>query len=236
MTVKSNLEHRMYLSLKRARQFPLQLCVAAALCCLLITPQAQVVSAPTTGSPSTAKATSTRPRWQDLTPSQQHALTPLAQLWPDMNEPHKRKWLAISQNFAQLSADEKAVVQGRMREWAALSPQQRALARLNFADAKQLPQDEKRSKWEAYQALSPEAKQKLATQQPSASVSAAIAVKPVASSKLATPPAASTNKTLPRIATDQAAPTTLLPARPNTAAANVPSSSNAPAESTSTTP
>mgnify|MGYP000700487273 CR=1 FL=1 len=153
-----------------------------------------------------------RPLWIDLTEAQQQALAPLAQLWPTMNEPHKRKWLAISQNFGQLSGDEQATVQGRMREWAALSPQQRSVARLNYADAKQLLQDDKKAKWEAYQALSPEAKQKLAAQQGVQPVlGAAPAVKPVPATKLATPPTANPNKALPRIATDQAAPATLLP-------------------------
>jgi len=153
-----------------------------------------------------------RPLWMDLTESQQQALAPLAQLWPTMNEPHKRKWLAVSQNFGQLSADEQTTVQGRMREWAALSPQQRSAARLNYADAKQLLQEDKKAKWEAYQALSPEAKQKLAAQQQTQPVmGAAPAIKPVSPAKLTAPPVANTNKALPRIASDQAAPTTLLP-------------------------
>ncbi len=152
-----------------------------------------------------------RPLWMDLTESQQQALAPLAQLWPTMTEPHKRKWLAISQNFGQLTADEQATVQGRMREWAALSPQQRTAARLNYADAKQLLQEDKKAKWEAYQALSPEAKQKLAAQQSQPIQGAAPAVKPVPAAKLTTSPAANANKPLPRIATDQVAPATLLP-------------------------
>lgn len=126
-----------------------------------------------------------RPLWMDLTESQQQALAPLSQLWPTMTEPHKRKWLAVSQNFGQLSTDEQTTVQGRMREWAALSPQQRTAARLNYADAKQLLQEDKKAKWEAYQALSPEARQKLAAQQPVAPVmGAAPAVKPVSPAKL----------------------------------------------------
>ncbi len=152
-----------------------------------------------------------RPLWMDLAESQQQALAPLAQLWPTMTEPHKRKWLAISQNFGQLTADEQATVQGRMREWAALSPQQRTAARLNYADAKQLLQEDKKAKWEAHQALSPEAKQKLAAQQSQPIQGAAPAVKPVSAAKLTTSPVASANKPLPRIATDQVAPVTLLP-------------------------
>ncbi len=159
----------------------------------------------------TAPSLPGRPLWMDLTESQQQALSPLSQLWPTMNEPHKRKWLAISQNFAQLSADEQNTLQSRMREWAALSPQQRTAARLNFAGAQQLPQEDKKAKWEAYQALSPEAKQKLAARQNQPVLGAAPAVKPVAATKLTTSPAASSNKTLPRIATDQVAPATLLP-------------------------
>jgi len=162
-----------------------------------------------------------RPLWMDLSESQQQALAPLAQLWPTMTEPHKRKWLAVSQNFAQLTADEQSTVQGRMREWAALSPQQRALARLNYADAQQLLQEDKKAKWEAYQALSQEAKQKLAAQQGKALVGAAPAVKPVPAAKLTSPPSASSSKALPRIASDQAAPLTLLPNPVNTTSAPV---------------
>ncbi len=173
--------------------------------------------------PNAQAEISLKPYWQDLTPAQKQALSPLSQLWPSMTQPHKRKWLAISQNFSQLSNEEQTVIQGRMREWAALSPQQRSLARLNFADVKQLPQDEKRTKWEAYQALSPQAKQKLATQQVTAPLGAAPAVKPVSSNKLATTPIPSSGtKPLPRIDSQQAAPMTLLPPLPNTAAAPTP--------------
>lgn len=204
----------------------------AVLAVLAVTFEPRTVQAQANHPQSATANVSSRPLWQDLSATQQQALTPLAQLWPTMTEPHKRKWLAICQNFAQLSNEEKSVVQGRMREWAALSPQQRTLARLNFADVKQLPQDEKRSKWEAYQALSPEAKQKLATQQPSATLGAAPAVKPISANKLAAPPSAgSSTKPLPRIDTQQAAPTTLLPPLPSTAAATSNTPPNTPPDS-----
>jgi hypothetical protein len=177
--------------------------------------------AQTTTSTTASMPTATlpgRPLWIDLSESQQQALAPLAQLWPTMAEPHKRKWLALSQNFSQLSTDEQSTLQSRMREWAALSPQQRTIARLNFAGAQQLPQEDKKAKWEAYQALSPEAKQKLAAQQAKPLTGAAPAVKPVAPAKLANPPVSSSNKSLPRIASDQAAPATLLPTPVTTSA------------------
>lgn len=176
-------------------------------------------TAPSASVPKATPSLPGRPLWMDLSESQQQALAPLAQLWPTMSEPHKRKWLAISQSFSQLTADEQSTVQGRMHEWAALRPQERAAARLNFADAQQLLQEDKKAKWAAYQALSPEAKQKLAAQQNKPVVGAAPAAKPVASAKLASPPSASSNKPLPRIASDQAAPTTLLPNPVNTTSA-----------------
>jgi hypothetical protein len=154
------------------------------------------------------------PAWTELSTSQQQALKPLAKLWPSMTAAHKRKWLAVSQNFLQLSDQEQITIQSRMQEWAALSPQQRSAARLNFAGTQQLPSEDKRAKWEAYQALSPEEKQKLAAQQARPVGGGAPAIKPVASEKLASPPAASTNKALPRIASNQAAPSTLLPTAP----------------------
>ena len=189
-------------------QFILQL----AFCAVAVLASGWVVAQPSvTATPKPTPSLPGRPLWMDLTESQQQALAPLAQQWPTMTEPHKRKWLAISQNFAQLSVEEQATVQGRMRAWAALSPQQRAAARLNYADAQQLLQDDKKAKWEAYQALSPQAKQKLAAQQGQPVLGAAPATKPVPPAKLAIPPTANPNKALPRIASDQAAPATLLP-------------------------
>ena len=188
-------------------------------CAVLLTGNLGFAQTTPAGAAKTIPNLPGRPLWMDLTESQQQALAPLAQLWPTMTEPHKRKWLAVSQNFTQLTADEQSTVQGRMREWAALSPQQRAAARLNYADAQQLLQEDKKAKWAAYQALSPETKQKLAAQQGKPLVGAAPAVKPVAPAKLATPPAASNNKLLPRIASDQAAPSTLLPNPVNTTSA-----------------
>ena len=190
------------------------LCVAVLIAANGAWAQLSPSATTTTSSPSLPG----RPLWIDLSESQQQALAPLSQLWHTMAEPHKRKWLALSQNFSQLSADEQTTLQSRMREWAALSPQQRTIARLNFAGVQQLPQEDKKAKWEAYQALSPEAKQKLAAQQGKPLTGAAPAVKPVAPAKLATPPAASANKTLPRIASDQTAPVTLLPTPVSTGA------------------
>jgi hypothetical protein len=192
--------------------------------CNLSAAQTTAVTAPQMATVTTLS----RPMWQELSAVQQQALSPLVQLWPSMTEPHKRKWLAVSQNFAQLSADERATIQSRMREWAGLTAQQRAAARLNFANAQQLLQEDKRAKWEAYLALPDEARQTAAQRQPV--IGAAPAVKPVAAGKITTPPAASNTKALPRIASDQVAPATLLPITTSTApdAAPIPESTVSP--------
>ena len=163
---------------------------------------------------NTASKRVTKPTWQELTHEQQQALQPLAQLWPQLREPHKRKWIALSRNFSQRTNEEKAVLQGRMKEWAALTPQQRTFARLNYANVQAMSMDERRAKWEAYQALPQEDKQKLAQKQTKAFVGAAPAIKPTpAQNRVAPPPAsASANKPLPRISTVPVAPSTLLPA------------------------
>jgi hypothetical protein len=158
-----------------------------------------------------AKVVVSKPSWAELTPMQQQALRPLASSWnTTISEPQKRKWLEISKNYPSLSSEEQATMHSRMNEWVTLSPQQRAQARLNFARtkelSKQLTSEEKKAKWETYQALSPEEKQKLAAKGNPKPVGAATAVKPVAPQKLAPvppQPVKAASKPAPRIVASQ---------------------------------
>lgn len=160
---------------------------------------------------SAAKAVVSRPSWAELTPMQQQTLKPLAASWnTTISEAQKRKWLEISKNYPSLSAEEQAVMHSRMNEWVTLSPQQRAQARLNFARtkelSKQLTPEEKKAKWETYQALSPEEKQKLAAKANPKPAGAATAVKPVPPQKLAPVPphpAKAASKPAPKITPSQ---------------------------------
>ena len=129
----------------------------------------------------------TTPLWTELSPTERHSLAPLAGAWNTLSPAQKRKWLALAPTFATLSADEQAKLHSRMTEWAALTPQQRTRARLNFGTTKELSTDEKRAKWEAYQALSPEEKRKLAASAAKPPVTAA-AVTPVPQDRLAKVP------------------------------------------------
>ena len=107
---------------------------------------------------------------------------------------------------------------------------------MNFADVKQqLGQDEKRARWEAYQALSPEEKNRLAREKPKTLVGAAPAIRPTPTEKLVAPPQASANKALPRIDTDQVAPVTLLPTSMTAVSTGSPAITAAPSTSDAST-
>jgi hypothetical protein len=153
------------------------------------------------------------PGWQALKPSQKKALAPLAPHWSQISVAQKNKWLAMSNNFDNLSPKEQATLHERMADWAALSPQQRAQARLIFNETKSLAADEKKTQWEAYQALSPEEKKKLAAKQTTGIQGAATASQAAPPNKVIRMPNKSTpaetpGKSTPSIVIDKK---TLLP-------------------------
>jgi hypothetical protein len=129
-----------------------------------------------------------KPSWQDLTTAQQMSLMPLAANWNTLGEAQKRKWIAISANYPGLPPAEQAKLHSRMTEWVSLSQQQREQVRLNFAQSKKLSPNQKAATWQAYQALDPVEKKKLATAATPKPLGAATAVKPVPPQKLATVP------------------------------------------------
>lgn len=190
-----------------------------AVATLLALPAFSFAQAATASAPAPAKSAASapakvlvsKPSWAELTHMQQQALKPLASSWnTTISEPQKRKWLEISKNYPSLSHEEQATMHSRMNDWVTLSPQQRAQARLNFARtkelSKQLTPEEKKAKWETYQALSPEEKQKLAAKANPKPVGAATAVKPVAPQKLAPVPphpVRAASKPAPKIAASQ---------------------------------
>ncbi|MDB5900375.1 MAG: hypothetical protein JWP22_2316 [Ramlibacter sp.] len=129
-----------------------------------------------------------KPLWAELTALQQQSLAPLAGTWRSLSEAHKRKWMAVSETYPAMPPGEQLRLHSRMAEWAALSPQQRTQARLNFAESRGVaPSVDKRAKWEAYQALPPEEKRKLAGAAAAkpAPPPTAVAVQPVPEQKLA---------------------------------------------------
>ena len=191
-------------------------CIAVVLCTAVTgafaqTPQANAIHPP--AGPSAAAASASNSSWQSLKGSQKKALAPLAPHWAQISQAQRNKWLAMSNNFDNLSNKEQVILHERMAEWASLSPQQRAQARLNFNQTKTLDADAKKTQWDAYQALSPADKKKLAAQQTTGIQGAATASQAPSPRKVIplagkSTPVETANKSTPGIVIDKK---TLLP-------------------------
>jgi hypothetical protein len=164
----------------------LKLCCGIALGAWFFVSAAQTVPAVT---PATPNATAAGSHWHELKSQQKQALAPLAAQWGSLTPQQQSKWLAISQNFSQLPANEQSTMHTRMADWVALSPQQRNHARFNFNAIQSLPKEDKRAKWEAYQALSAEDKRLLSVGATGPTKSAATISKPAETLRLLAPQA-----------------------------------------------
>ncbi len=132
------------------------LCWGVLLGALCVQAHAQTLPAPASAASSALSSS-----WQQLSTPQKKALAPLAPQWGSLTPQQQNKWLTISRNFSQLPAAEQATMHARMADWVALSPQQRNQARYNFNVVQNLPKEDKKAKWEAYQALPEEEKRLL---------------------------------------------------------------------------
>lgn len=101
-------------------------------------------------------------RWDSLTPDQRKTLEPLQREWPSIDSLRKQKWIALASRFQTLKPGEQARITARMSEWARLSPSERGQARLRFEEARSVPAPDRNARWQAYQALPPDARQRLA--------------------------------------------------------------------------
>lgn len=160
-------------------------CPAAALALALSAPAVAQVAAPVATAPAAAApaaapgagpvksagsgksavkpaVASDNPMWKDLSAPQKSALLPLAGEWDRMDKLRKQKWLDIGNRFASMNPDEQSRVHERMREWLTLTPEQRKLARENYASTKKIDKTNKSAQWEQYQQLPEEEKKKLA--------------------------------------------------------------------------
>ncbi len=102
-----------------------------------------------------------QPLWKDLRADQQQLLAPFADQWNTLPAEEKRAWVSLANRVPNMSQDERAKAQGRIVEWAKLSPDQRRLARQNYRLAKSLPSEQRVAQWESYQTLTPEQQQVL---------------------------------------------------------------------------
>lgn len=175
--------------------------------------------------PGAAAAVAGRIEWHNLNGAQRTALAPLERDWSSLGPDQQRKWVALTQNFNRMTPQERATLQGRMTEWANLTPAQRTQARLNFGEVRKVPTDERRAKWEEYQALPEEERARLARERPKPPAGAAPALRPVPAERLVRPARPPVPVVLPEAPASAPVPArvnrnTLLPQRPRPAAPN----------------
>jgi len=165
---------------------------AAGLCLVLAVQNAgaqstvEEVRTPPIASAAPSEAPTSR-AWQQLSPLQKQALAPLGAQWSALSAQQQNKWLTLSQNFSRLSVAEQVTMHSRMADWVDLSPQKRNLARLNFNQLQSLPKEDKKAKWEAYQALSSQEKQVLSAGTAPPPKSAAPTAKPLEPRRIVQP-------------------------------------------------
>jgi lipopolysaccharide biosynthesis glycosyltransferase len=189
--------------------------------------QAQTTPEPKRPAVANKASSSVGRTWDSLSAEEKVALKPLELQWNQLNPVSQKKWLEISHNYDKMPQPQQQALHERMGAWAKMAPSERAKARLNFAETQKATQtltpEERRAKWEAYQALSPEEKQRLAKVQASTKTTAP-AIQPVPPQKLTALPNSVTSNaahhskattTVPRIAVGphQVQRNTLLPQR-----------------------
>ena len=110
-------------------------------------------------------------RWQALTPAQREVLAPLEKEWRGIDASRKQKWIVLAARFRMLGPAEQGRITERMSEWARMSPVERGQARIRFEEARQVPAEDRNARWQAYQALPADARERLATRAASAASS-----------------------------------------------------------------
>ena len=128
---------------------------AALLACLLVTAQAQPAAQPV--------ARVAAPSWSALSPAHQQALATLHPTWDTIDAQRKLKWIEVADRFPRMPADERQRVQERMAAWAAMKPAERAQARIQFQETRDIGPEERHARWQAYQALPEDERKRLAS-------------------------------------------------------------------------
>lgn len=102
------------------------------------------------------------PNWASLTPAQKQILAPLQRDWSSIEPARRQKWLEVAARYPQMPAEERQRLQARMSEWARMTPAQRAAARQQFQEVRRVPDEERQERWQAYQSLPAEERNRLA--------------------------------------------------------------------------
>ena len=100
----------------------------------------------------------------------------------------QRAWAELALRFPRLAEDQQERARKRVEEWAALTPEQRQLARSNYRLAKALPPEARVQQYEAYRELTPEQRGVLRSAGSTSNTAAALASPTVGLAKDAAQP------------------------------------------------
>lgn len=101
-------------------------------------------------------------QWGQLNASQRQALAPLHDGWNDLDDAQRLKWLEVADRLPRMTPESRERLQSRMRDWSRLTPAQRAATRERYREARQVDPAERRARWEQFQSLPPEERQRWA--------------------------------------------------------------------------
>jgi hypothetical protein len=136
--------------------------LAVSLACILPASALEVTSDPWANSIGLDPISDDGPMWSSLSARQRTVLAPLEDDWANITAYQKNQWIELAARYPSLNKQEQARIRERMADWARLSATERGRARLNFQTAtQQQPAADRQARWEAYQALSPEERERL---------------------------------------------------------------------------
>lgn len=99
----------------------------------------------------------TDPAWGRLARVEQRTLEPLKATWSTLTAEQQAKWRLVADRFQTRPRHVQRRLAARITEWASLSPEQRAHARLNFLElAKRYSPRQRKEQWQAYQRAKPD--------------------------------------------------------------------------------
>jgi len=119
-------------------------------------PPARSASPASGAAPRTSLLPLAQPLWSELGEAQRRVLEPFASQWNALPASEKRAWADLALRFPRMKPEQRKRVEQRIVEWAALTPQQRLIARENYRLAQQRSSERLVAEWEAYQAMTPE--------------------------------------------------------------------------------
>ena len=117
---------------------------------------------PASSSTDTGLWTSIGPLWSALSAEERQILAPFEAQWNGWSVEEKRAWLLVVRNrYPGMSEAERLAWHRRIEQWAALSPEQRRTARLNYRLLRRMPAPEQAEEVRRFQSLTPEQRQVL---------------------------------------------------------------------------